>query len=71
MSEIQSVIFNKHIWTKKEAIKFLKKNNLKNIKPVHETVNFYRYRIRKPEKFKYFRLKKIPIGIEMVIGFFH
>ena len=58
MIEIQSIIFNKSIWTQPMARSWLKLHNFKNIKPVHVTKNFLRYRIRKPTYNKY-RIKKI------------
>jgi hypothetical protein len=70
MSKIQSVLFNKNMWTKSQSIAKLKHMKLKNIKPVHETANFYRYRIINPSKFSRFRVIKLRHGIEFVIGFY-
>ena len=69
-SEIQSMLFDKQIYSQSQAKAFLKKNGLKPIKKVHVTKNKLRYRIRPPGKFKKFRIKKIEKGIEAVIGFY-
>lgn len=68
-SEVQSVIFLKSHWKKKDATKELKNMGFTSIKPVHETENSYRYRIKNPEAYMNFRMKKLtPKGIELVLG---
>jgi hypothetical protein len=69
MSQIHTVIFNNHYWTKEGALKWLKHNHLKPIAPARYTTNFIRFRIRDPKKFKYFVTKKLHGEIELVIGF--
>lgn len=70
VSQIQAVLFRKSIWDTKMARKWLKKNKMKPIKKVHKTKNLLRYRLRSPEQFKRFRIKKIPkFSIKFVIGF--
>lgn len=49
-SMLQSVIINKHMYSLKEATQMIKLLNLKPIKDVHETSNYYRFRINKPKK---------------------
>ena len=69
MSKIQSMLFNKKYYNQKEAKQWLKDNNLKPIKRVDITKNFYRYRIRQPTDAYYYRIKKFKKGIEAVIMF--
>ena len=52
MSTIQAIIFNKSLYTLNDAIDWLVSHNFKPIKKVHETVNFYRFRMKKPMKEK-------------------
>ena len=65
---IQSVLFNKKYFTKEESKNWLVRHKLNPIKPVHETKNNYRYRLLDPKMFKYFRTRKISLGIDLVIG---
>lgn len=65
---VHSVLFDNKKWLVSEARKWLKEHNLKPIKPVHKTVNFHRYRIVDPKEFSSFYTKKLPDGIELVIG---
>jgi len=69
-SDIHSVLFDKTKYTPTQALKWLKDHNLKNIKPVHETINYYRYRIIDPDVFRSFITKKLKNGIELIIGFY-
>lgn len=69
MSEIQAILFEKKYWNTLDADLWLKKYNLKKIKPFHITKNYIRARIRNPNKYKYFRLKKIKDNIKLDIGF--
>ena len=72
-SEIQAVLFSKdskYEWNTPKIKEFLDKNKLTQIKPTHETTNYYRCRINPPEKYKYFRTHKVKgMGIDFVIGF--
>jgi hypothetical protein len=67
-SIVQSVLINKHKYTPKQAIKWLKENGFKFYK-IDETENFYRFRQVNPVGFKYYRIKKITDDIELVIGY--
>lgn len=67
-SEIQAVLFKD--WTTIKARKWLAKKKLKPIKRVHKTNIFYRYRLKNPNKYKKFRLKKINNNISFIIGFY-
>ena len=69
MSEVQAVLFNKHLITKKKAREWLKRNKMQPIKKVHTTKNLYRYRINPPKKYKKFRYKKINDHMSFIIGF--
>lgn len=68
-SDIHSVLFRKDKYDTRSARSRLKNHNLKPIKKVHTTKNFYRYRIRDPTLFKSFMTKKID-DIELIIGFY-
>lgn len=65
---IQSIIFEKNKWSNKTAKKWLRDNMYSPIKPVHATSNFLRFRLHNPELFKSFITKKLPNGIELIIG---
>ena len=78
---LQSVLFDKEIYTTGQARKWLEKNNIVPIKRVQKvkseinavtqlpfTENFYRYRIRNPKDFNRFFTKKIKYGIDFVFG---
>ena len=39
----QAIIFNKNLYTLNDAKKFIKKHDLKPIKEVHQTKNYYRF----------------------------
>jgi len=69
-NKIQAVIFNKHVWTTASARQWLQTHNYTPIKDVHETKNYYRYRIQPPETFRgYYSLpmNKYP-GVILIIG---
>lgn len=66
-TQIQSVIFNKKYYTKEKAEKFLIKNMLHPIKPVHETENFLRYRQAKPNIKKKYYTVKIKNGVKFIM----
>ena len=69
MSKIQSILFDKKRWTYQTAFKWLQHHHQRPIKGVHETKHFLRYRIRPPHHFMRFITKKLPDGIDLVIGF--
>ncbi len=66
--ELQSILFDKEIYTPKYITKWLKAHNLRLDKPLHETDNYYRVRIRNPENYESFRTKKITPYLYFVIG---
>ena len=69
MSYIQAIIFDNKIWTTITARAWLKKHKHKPIKRVDKTLNYLRYRLIEPNKFKNFIMKKTVIGINLVIGY--
>jgi len=63
---LQSVVFDSNYWTSKQALKFLKKHNIKPLKRVHKINNNLRYRINEPNaRYKYIT-KKLNDGISLV-----
>ena len=66
---IQSVIFKKDSFTKRKADTWLKRHNYVRIKPFHETLNYYRARLKEPnDKYEY-RIIKFNDGIKAVIEY--
>ena len=64
---IQSVLFDRNIWTLKKAKDWLKWRGMfqfVDVKP-----NFWRFRQEDPSKFKTLKIKKIGNGIEFVLGY--
>lgn len=71
-SEIQSVIFNKNIYTKTQSEKWLVKHGFKTSfygKGVDITDKNYRWRQSSPLKYKSFITKQGPPGIKYIIGY--
>ena len=68
---IQAVLFKLvSKWTNsKDRLNYLKKNDLKAIKRVHKTENYYRYRIQEPnyDKFNYF-LKRGNEDVDYIVS---
>lgn len=65
-SETQSILINKAIFTKKQAIDWLKSRNFKH-KKIHETADYYRFRQKEPT-YKAYRTIKVYKGIKFVLG---
>lgn len=69
---VQSVLFDKHIWTLSKATNWLLKNGYKikfgNKKP-HITKSFIRFRQLTPKKNARYRLKNIGHGIEFILEY--
>ena len=51
------------------CVRMAKKHKYKPIKRVDKTLNYLRYRLVEPNKFKNFIMKKTGIGINLVIGY--
>ena len=67
---IQAIIFNKNHYTKRQADAWLKRHNLRRIKPIHETLSYYRCRIQEPNKYLYYyRIKDLHKGIKAVLQY--
>jgi len=70
MIEPQAIIFKKTHYSKRSSANWLKYHGFKPIKKVHESVNYYRYRLKEPdEEMYYYRLIPINNGIKMVFQF--
>lgn len=64
---IQSILFDKKIWTVARAVAWLHNNTYK-VKKVDETLNFYRFRQRTPRADgHYYTVVGPKAGIEIVI----
>jgi len=68
-SQVQAVIFDKHIWTTAKARQWLKTHGYKPIKHVDTTLNLHRYRIRQPSPREHYRLQALgESGVKLVLG---
>ena len=67
MSKIQAILFDKHHWTFNKIAEFLVEHDFNPIKKMHITDNYYRIRLRKPNKTKKYRTKKINDGLKFII----
>lgn len=63
---IQSIIFDKHRWSKNMARLWIKQHMFKEIK-IDETANFYRFRQVTPVKGAQFWMEKDAHGVEFVM----
>jgi len=68
VSEVQSVLFDKNLFSTKQAQEWLDSHNYHSIKGVHITANKLRYRQTEPGQYKRFRTENISRGIEFVLG---
>lgn len=64
--QVQSIIFDKNIFTKQKAITWLKSHKYKH-KKIHETDDYYRFRQINPI-FPAYRTKQIAPGVKFIIG---
>ena len=70
MVDIQALIFKKNLFTKRKADAWLKRHNYVRIKPFHETLNYYRARLKEPNENKYeYRLINFGNEIKAVIEY--
>jgi len=65
---IQAILFNKKNWTLDKVNNYLKEKNIIPIKAIHETENFYRARLEKPN-FRQYYTRKSKNGIEYIIAY--
>lgn len=71
INPVQSVAFNKNIWSIIEARKWLKEHNYKYDVPVDKTKNEYRFRQMSMEKFNRWAIKRLKNeGINLILGFY-
>lgn len=63
---IQSVLFNKHLWSQKRARRYLKRKGFKD-NGVDETENQLRYRQHEVDHTKKFYTKTLKNGVEYII----
>lgn len=67
-SQVQSIVFDKSEWTIKSAKSWLKEHNYK-VSKVDKTENKLRFRQENPDNYGEFRVKNLPNGIMLVLGF--
>jgi len=65
-NNIQSIIFNKKYYYPNDTKEVLNNLKIKPIKDIHETKNYYRYRINNPNKDKKYRTYDTGYGIKIV-----
>ena len=67
MNSIQSLLFDKTYYNKRDIKAFLKRYNLVPCKEIHETKKYYRQRLIQPnyKKFKY-RFHNIKPGLDCI-----
>jgi len=65
---IQSVTFDKHLWTQSQARKYLARHHFKD-NGVDETENQYRYRQHEPPKDSKYFIKTLRGGVQYVIHY--
>lgn len=65
---VQSILFDKHFWNQDLAESYLQLHNFKPIKDVHETLNYYRYRLAQPKKNGRYFTKKLHNGVSLIIN---
>jgi hypothetical protein len=68
MSKVQSVLFDRDIFTPEAAIIWLVKHNFK-VKKIDITKNLYRFRQYHPDKNARYRIKQLPNGVSLVLEF--
>ena len=70
MLSVQAVIFKKDKYTKNKVDVWLRRHNYKRIKPIHETLNYFRARIKEPNSDLYdYRIIKFNNDIKAVVEF--
>jgi len=65
---VQSILINKHKFNKEQALEYVKRMGYTPIKPAHEMLHNYRFRIHEPDIFEYFVSKKINDNVTIVFG---
>lgn len=70
--EVQSILIPRNKFNLKQANKFIKDNDYKLTyykKKVHITDNYFRFRQKKPNKNKNYKIKKLKNGIKLILIF--
>jgi hypothetical protein len=67
---LQTILFNRNMWTLREAKKWLSEHGKGSIKPVHKTKNEYRFRQAIPIKGAHYYSKEISPGILFVFQYY-
>jgi len=65
---VQSILINKYKLNKQQALAYVKRMGYVPIKPAHETLNYYRFRIYRPDVFNKFVTKPINDTVTIVFG---
>lgn len=66
---IQAAIFDKEMYTQRQAQAWLKSHKLRAIKKVDVTANYLRYRLSPPDVFRRFITINVREGVKYIIGF--
>jgi len=69
MSGVQSVRFKLSQWHPADALAWLAAHHFKPLKTADVTRTEARFRLADPGKFRRFATKKLPNGVNLVIGF--
>ena len=67
---VQSIIFDKTIWSPKSSANWLMEHKFHPIKKMRETKHFYRFRLQAPDKEKRYTTQHIGNGIKFIISFY-
>jgi hypothetical protein len=67
MVNIQAILFDKNYFNLEDTKIYLKKHRHKPIKEVHESQNYYRYRLFEPKKGDKYFTKVVKPGIKYII----
>jgi len=67
---IQALLFKKDYYNKKSIKNFLEKNKIEPIKELHETSNYYRCRLIKPNyKKHYYRIARLTDHLDAILQY--
>ena len=69
MTELQSIAFDKYIWTNNDVYDWLNYHGIIPMKQLHITKNYRRARITNPNKYKRIRALKRSNGIIFYYGY--
>ena len=67
---IQALMFHKDYFTKKSAENWIRRHEFKPIKKLHETLSYYRARLKTPNENLYkYRIRNFRTGIKAVLEY--